>query len=147
MKLNRVFHVFAFLLLSLASCFAHHLAVVVAKDNNVGGLTSAELAKILKIESKKWPSGKDIVIVLHRNSAPESLVMQRLSKMSDKEVKALIAAHKDSIIVVDSDDDLLEQVRLTPGAIGLVNVHAVKAGVNVLKVDGKLPFERGYLPD
>jgi stage III sporulation protein SpoIIIAA len=147
MNRHRSSWVVAFLFLSLAPCFAHHLAVVVDKGNTVAAVTSADLARILRIDTRKWPSGKDVVIVLHRDAAPEMMVLQRLGKMSNNEVKALIAAHKDSIILVDSDDDLLRKVSSTPGAVGLVNVHAVKGGVNVLKVDGKLPFERGYLPD
>jgi hypothetical protein len=34
----------------------------------------------------------------------------------------------------------------TPGAVGLVDVHLITSQVNVLKVDGKLPLEKGYLP-
>jgi hypothetical protein len=137
----------AFLFLSLTPCFAHHLALVVDKGNNVGAVTSADLAKMLRIDTRKWPNGRDVVIVLHRDAGPEMTVLERLGKLSNKDVKALIAAHKDSIVLVDSDEDLLSKVSSTPGALGLVNVHAVKSGVKVLKVDGKLPFERGYLPD
>jgi hypothetical protein len=140
-------YVAAFIFLSLAPCFAHHLAVVVDKDNGVGAVTSADLAKMLRIDTRKWPNGKNVIIVLHRDAGPEMMVLERLGKLSNKDLKALIAAHKDSIILVDSDDDLLKKVSSVPGALGLVNVHAVKGGVNVLKVDGKLPFERGYLPD
>lgn len=32
------------------------------------------------------------------------------------------------------------------GAIGLVEVHSIDDQVNVLRVDGKLPLEGGYLP-
>src|SRR5258708_5515192 len=122
MNRHRSSWVVAFLFLSLAPCFAHHLAVVVDKGNTVAAVSSADLAKILRIDTRKWPSGKDVVIVLHRDAAPEMMVLQRLGKMSNNEVKALIAAHKDSIILVDSDDDLLRKVSSTPGPFGLVNV-------------------------
>jgi hypothetical protein len=37
-------------------------------------------------------------------------------------------------------------VENTPGAVGLVEVHSVNDRVNVVRVDGKMPMEDGYLP-
>jgi ABC-type phosphate transport system substrate-binding protein len=146
MKSHRVTYVFSFVLLSLAPCFAHHMAVVVDKDNSLGNVTSAHLAKIFRSEVKKWPDGKDVVLVLHKASSGEMITLERLNKMSENEVKAFISAHKSSIMMVDSDADVVKQVESTPGAVGLVEVHSVSGGVNVVKVDGKLPMETGYLP-
>jgi ABC-type phosphate transport system substrate-binding protein len=146
MKSHRVTYVFVFLVLSLTPCFAHHMAVVVDKDNGVGNVTSAHLAKMFRSEVKKWPDGKDVVLVLHKASSGEMVTLERLNKMSESEVKAFILAHKHSIMMVDSDADVVKQVESTPGAIGLVEVHSVSGGVNVVKVDGKLPMETGYLP-
>jgi len=36
-------------------------------------------------------------------------------------------------------------VDVTPGAIGLVDVYAINSSVKVLRVDGKLPFDAGYV--
>jgi hypothetical protein len=47
---------------------------------------------------------------------------------------------------VDSDADVLKVVQSTPGAIGLVEIHSVDNTINVVRVDGKLPMESGYLP-
>ncbi|MGA9074145.1 MAG: hypothetical protein WB368_08535, partial [Candidatus Sulfotelmatobacter sp.] len=87
-----------------------------------------------------------IVLVLHKDSAGETETLQRLIKMSPGELKALIAAHKDTIQMVDSDADVLKIVQSTPGAIGLVDVRSVDNTINVVRVDGKLPMESGYLP-
>ena len=146
MKSHRVTYVFAFLVLSLIPCFGHHMAVVVDKDNSVGNVTSAHLAKLFRSEVKKWPDGKDVVLVLPKASGGEMVTLERLNKMSESEVKAFILAHKNSIMMVNSDADVVKQVESTPGAIGLVEVHSVSGGVNVVKVDGKLPMETGYLP-
>jgi ABC-type phosphate transport system substrate-binding protein len=146
MKSYRATCVFVFVILSVASCFAHHMTVVVDKDNSVGNVTSAHLAKIFRSEVKKWPDGKDVVLVLHKTSSGEMVTLERLNKMSQSEVKAFISAHKNSIMMVDSDADVVKQVESTPGAIGLVEVHSVSSGVNVVRVDGKLPMEDGYLP-
>ena len=122
------------------------MAVVVDKDNKTQNLTSAHLAKILKGEVKKWPDGKNVVLVLHNSSPGEMTTMQHLSKMSEAEVKALLAAHKDSVQTVASDADVIDTVASTPGAIGFVEEHSITDRVGVVKVDGKLPMESGYLP-
>jgi ABC-type phosphate transport system substrate-binding protein len=122
------------------------MAVVVDKDNNVGNVTAAHLSRIFRAEVKKWPDGKTVVLVLHKDSAGENETLQRLIKVSPGEWKVLIAAHKDSIQMADSDADVLKLVQSTPGAIGLVDVRSVDNTINVVRVDGKLPMESGYLP-
>ena len=146
MKCSRVMSLLGFLLFSFAPCFAHHMAVVVNKDNNTGEITSAHLAKLLRLEIKKWGDGRDVVIVLHKDSGGETVTLERLNKMSGNELKSFISSHKDSFTFVDSDADVLRFVGTTPGAVGLVEVHSIDDQVNVLKVDGKLPMETGYLP-
>jgi hypothetical protein len=146
MKNYRVTYLFAFIMLSLTPCFAHHMAVVVDKDNSVGNVSSTHLARIFRSEAKKWPDGKDVVLLLHKSSSGEMITLEHLTKMSAAELKSLITAHKNSIMMVDSDADLLKQVESTPGAVVLVDVRLVTSGVNAVRVDGKLPMEDGYLP-
>jgi len=146
MRVRSVIYVLAFLSACFTPCFAHHTAVVVNKDNTVENLSSAHLVKIIRGEIKKWPDGKNIVLVLHRDSAGETETLERLNKMSDAEWKAFRAARKDSIVFVDTDDDVLKAVQEEPGAMGLIEVHSIDNRVNVVHVDGKLPMELGYLP-
>ncbi|MGB8580291.1 MAG: substrate-binding domain-containing protein [Candidatus Sulfotelmatobacter sp.] len=146
MKPQRLAVLFAFVLTFLTPCFAHHMAVVVNKENNVGTVTAAHLSRIFRSEVRKWADGTSVVLVLHKNSEGEIETLERLNKMNVGEWKALIAAHKDSIMVTDSDADVLKIVQSTPGAIGLVDVRSVDSTINVVRVDGKLPMESGYLP-
>lgn len=146
MKTRSFFYLLAFLAASFLPCFAHHTAVVVNKDNAVENLTSAHLAKIVRGEVKKWPDGKNIVLVLHRDSEGETETLARLNKMTGVEWKAFATAHKDSFLWVDSDADVLKAVQSEPGAVGLIEVHSIDNSVNVVHVDGKLPMEFGYLP-
>jgi ABC-type phosphate transport system substrate-binding protein len=146
MKVLKSARVFLFVLLTLAPCFAHHMAVVVSKDNTVDGVTSVNLSKIFKAESKKWPDGRNIVLVLHQQSPSELATLERLNKVTEPELKAFIASHKDGVYFAVSDADVLRLVGTIPGAIGLVEVRSINDKVKVLKVDGKLPLEEGYLP-
>jgi ABC-type phosphate transport system substrate-binding protein len=146
MRFQRLAALSVFLLTFLTPCFAHHMAVVVNKENKVDNVTAVHLGKLFRSEVKKWPDGKAVVLVLHKNSDGETETLQRLIKMSPAELKALIANHKDSITIADSDADVLKIVQSTPGAIGLVEIHSVDNTINVVRVDGKLPMESGYLP-
>jgi len=121
------------------------MAVVVNKENSVENVTAVHLGKILRSEVKKWPDGKTVILVLLKDSAGEAETLERLIKMSAAELKAQIAAHKD-IVIADSDADVLKIVQTTPGAIGLVDVRSVDNTINIVRVDGKLPMESGYLP-
>jgi ABC-type phosphate transport system substrate-binding protein len=124
---------------------AKQLAVVVDKSNSSSGMTLAELTKTLKLDNRKWPDGKTVVLVLRDISAPETqTAIQKIYKMQTEEFKSFLAAHKTAVKIVGSEEDLLKAVAGTPGAIGLVDVYSITSGVNVLKVDGKLPLEQGY---
>jgi len=146
MKIRSAVYMLAFLGACLTPCFAHHTAVVVNKDNAVENVTSAHLAKIVRGEIKKWPDGKNIVLVLHKDSAGETETLQRLNKMSATEWRSFLSAHRDSFVFVDTDADVLKEVHAEPGAMGLVEVHSIDNSINVVHVDGKLPMEFGYLP-
>jgi ABC-type phosphate transport system substrate-binding protein len=101
---------------------------------------------MFRSEVKKWPDGKAVILVLHKESAGERETLERMAKISAGELKALMAAHKDVILIVDSDADVLKIVQSTPGAIGFVGIHSVDNTINVVRVNGKLPMESGYLP-
>ena len=146
MRFRSAIYMLAFLCVCLTPCFAHHTAVVVNKDNPVDNVTSAHLSRIIRGEIKKWPDGKNIVLVLHKDSVGESETLEHLNKMSAAEWKAFVAAHRDQIVFVDTDADVLKEVQSEPGAIGLIEAHSIDNTVTVVRVDGKLPMEFGYLP-
>jgi ABC-type phosphate transport system substrate-binding protein len=146
MRFHRLAAVPVFLLTFLTPCFAHHMAVVVNKENKVDNMTAVHLGKLFRSEVKKWPDGKAVILVLHKNSEGETQTLQRLIKMSPAELKTQLATHKDSIVLADSDADVLKIIQSTPGAVGLVEIHSVDNTITVVRVDGKLPMESGYLP-
>lgn len=146
MRFRSAIYILAFLSATLSPCFAHHTAVVVNKDNAVDNVTSAHLGKIIRGEIKKWPDGKNIVLVLHKYSAGEIETLERLNKMTAGEWKSFVATHRDQIIFVDTDADVLKEVQAESGAIGFIEAHSIDNSVTVVHVDGKLPMEFGYLP-
>ena len=140
-----------FLVCALVAClsapsFAHHMAVVTHRDNPVQNLSSNELARILEGETKKWNDGQTITLILHKSSSDEDGTIQRICKKSSAQRKAFLLKHKDAIRWVNSDADVIEAVATTPGAVGLVEAHSINDRIAVIKIDGKLPLEGGYLP-
>jgi len=146
MKLQRFAILFAFMGTFITPCFAHHMAVVINKENKTDDIMALELAKMLRSEEKNWPDGTAIVLVLNKNSAGEAETLQHLLNLSPSALKALIAAHKDTIQMAGSDAEVLKLVQSTLGALGLVDVRSVNGTINIVHVDGKLPMEAGYLP-
>ena len=133
-------------LLLATPCFAHHMAVVVSKTNTVDNMTSAQLGKIFRAEIRKWPNGKGVVLVIHRASPGEAITLQHLNKMTATQFQAWATEHRDSLRLVDSDEEALTIVETTPGAVGLVDVRSLTDRVKLVHVDGKVPMEDGYLP-
>ena len=110
-----------------------------------------ELAKICKGQTNRWPDGKAVTLVTRSPDAPEmKIVVERVYAMPKDEVSVAIdtanrgRADHPAIIIVASDEALVQKVQSTPGAIGLVDVYSITGGVNVLKIGGKLPLEPGY---
>src|SRR5262245_9391659 len=98
MRASRSIQLLAFVCVCLSTCFAHHTAVVVNKNNTVDNVTSAHLSKMIRGEIKKWPDGNNITLVLHKNWVGETETLEHLNKMNDAEWKSFLAAHKDSIV-------------------------------------------------
>jgi ABC-type phosphate transport system substrate-binding protein len=125
---------------------AKQLAIVVDKANAASNLTASELVKIFNAQSRTWPDGKPITVVMRDpSSADMQLVLRKLLNMTQEQARAFIQAHRPAIMVADSDDAVLRFVSTSRGAIGVVDLYSLTGGVNVLKIDGKLPVEQGYL--
>lgn len=133
--------------MSLAvNCSAKQLAVIVEKGNTTTALPSADLAKILKAQTRTWPDGSSIkVVILDPGSPDMQIAMERLYQVSREDLKMLVASHRTSFVVATSVEELLHIVASTRGAIGLVDVYSITHDVKVLKIDDKLPLEAGYL--
>jgi ABC-type phosphate transport system substrate-binding protein len=125
---------------------AKQFAIVADKANSTPNLTAAELVKIFNARTRSWPDGKPITVVMRDpSSADMQLVLRKLLNMTPEQAHAFVLAHRDAIMVADSDDAVLRFVSTSPGAIGVVDLYSLTQDVNVLKIDGKLPVEQGYL--
>lgn len=109
-------------------------------------MTTAELIKIVTGRTPNWPDGKPIKIVLRDPSCADmQLVLRKLLAMTPGQAHAFVNGHKATILVADSDASILQFVSSARGAIGIVDLYSLTKDVKVLKVDGKLPVEQGYV--
>ncbi len=125
------------------------LAVVTAAGSKLQDVPLAELVKLCKGTQKAWSDGKGFMLVMKDPEAPDMHVaVQKLFGMAPADLKASLAKLNESrqvLKVVDSDEELLRTVQATPGAAGIVDVYSINSAVKVLRVDGKLPFDVGYV--
>ncbi len=131
--------------LSLAAQ-AKQLALVADTKNTTSNISAADLVKIFNVHNRTWPDGKAIKIVMRDpSSADMQLVLRKLLNMTPDQAHTFIQAHRDAIVIADSDDAVLRFVASSPGALGIVDLYSLTKDVNVVKIEGKLPVEQGYL--
>jgi hypothetical protein len=149
---QRVLRVFIFVLITASLASARDLALVSNKQNAMGAITLADLVKVCKAETSRWPNGKSVTFVMRSPSTPEmKVVLEKVYGMSGSEVSSLIVASNrihpshPPFVLVASDEELVNTVASIPGAVGVVDVYSINSSVSIVKIAGKLPLEPGYL--
>jgi hypothetical protein len=131
---------------------ARDLAVVSNKANSLSAITVPDLVKVSKGQTTHWPDGKSVTLIMRAPTAPEMKVfLEKVYEVTESDMKEIIATANHgrmghpAIMIVDSDEELVNKVASIPGAIGVVDVYAINSSVSVVKIGGKLPLEPGYL--
>ena len=130
---------------------ARDLAIVSNKTNPVSVITLADFAKVAKGQTNRWPDGKSVTFIMRAPSAPEmKLLLEKVYELPESDVRGLIVAANHgrmghpAIILVDSDEELVNKVASLPGAVGIVDIYSINSSVAVVRLAGKLPLEPGY---
>jgi hypothetical protein len=149
---RRFLRVSIFVLIIASLAWGRDLALVSNKSNAVSVITLADLVRVCKAQTNRWPDGKQVTFVMRAPSVPAmKVVLEKVYGMSESEVSGLIVTSNHgrnehpAIVVATSDDDLVNKVASLPGAVGVVDVYAINSSVTVVKIAGKLPLEPGYL--
>jgi ABC-type phosphate transport system substrate-binding protein len=140
-----------FLIAGVSIAAARDLAVISNKTNTLATIALPDLAKVCKGQTNRWPDGKPVTFIMRAPSTPEMRVfVEKVYELPEAQLKEVIATanhgriNHPAIMIVDSDEDLVNKVASIPGAIGVVDVYAINSSVAVIKVSGKLPLEPGY---
>jgi hypothetical protein len=141
-----------FLAAGVSLAAARDLAVVSNKANAVSAIALPDLVKVCKGQTNRWPDGKPVTFIMRAPAAPEmKLFLEKVYEVPEAQAKELIASANHgrmghpAVMIVDSDEDLVNKVASIPGAIGVVDVYAINSSVSVVRLAGKLPLEPGYL--
>ena len=152
MLYRRTLSVVLFLAASVSLAAARDLALISNKANAVTAVTLPDLVKICKAQTTRWPDGKPVTFIMRAPSTPEmKLLLEKVYELPEIQVTELINSanhgrtNHPAILIVDSDDDLVNKVASIPGSVGVVDVYAINSSVAVVKLAGKLPLEQGYL--
>jgi hypothetical protein len=131
---------------------ARDIALVSNKSNATRAVSLPDLVKLCKAQTEHWPDGKPVTFVMRSPALPEmKVVLEKVYGMSERDLDSLIVTSNDrrathpAIVVATSDEELVNKVASTPGAIGVVDVYSINSSVAVVKIAGKLPLEPGYL--
>ena len=123
---------------------AKDAALVVAKNSKVAAIQSAAFAKAFTSTPARLADGQEIVLVVKALNTPETqAVASKLLAQTPEGLNKMAAAR--TMIVVNSDAEVIRLVSSMPNAVGVVDTYSITSEIEVLKVDGKLPLEPGYL--
>ena len=147
---------FLYVLLLMASAggqraAAADFAVIASRDVQVSNLSLADLRKLFLGDRQFWNSNLRVSLLVRAPVARErAVVVWTICKMSEAQFsqhwigKVMRADCTVAPTLFSSNQNALELVASTAGAVAIVNASQVPAGVKVLSVDGKLPHQPGY---
>lgn len=127
------------------------VAVVVNSDVPLTGLSVYDLRHIFMGDKQYWKNGLAVVLIVPAQGTHErEILLQKIYKMNESQYRQYwigrifraeaISAPK----TAESSTLANELVASLPGCITIMNASDVRPGSKILRVDGKLPGERGY---
>src|SRR5436305_4669745 len=128
------------------------VAIVVRPDVPVDSLSFAELRRLMLGDRQFWSSNLKVTLLVRAPGARErEVVLKTIYQMSEAQfrqfwiAKVFRAEAASGPRIVYSNEMAAELALAIPGAVALVESGQVPKGLKVLKIDGKLPGEKGYV--
>ena len=127
------------------------MAVVVRPDVPVDNLTFKEVRELLLGDRQFWNGTLRVYLLMRAPAARERDVMLKtVYRMSEAEFRrywierVFRAEAQSGPRIVYSNETATELVAALPGAVAFVDATQVPKGLKVLRIDGRLPGEKGY---
>jgi ABC-type phosphate transport system substrate-binding protein len=128
-----------------------NLAIVVNKSNPIENLSMAELRRVFLGERSHWPNGRRITLVMMESGQLErDAVLHQIYQMSETDFNNHFLRGLFTGEVFVSPKTLATPVGVrkfifnVPGAIGYVRSTDVDESVKVIRIDERLPEDKGY---
>jgi ABC-type phosphate transport system substrate-binding protein len=127
------------------------LAIVVNQSNTVNTMSSAELRDVFLGIRSHWPNGRRVTIVMRDLEDTErQAIVRDVCGMSEQQFKThfvrglyageILASPK----ILSSVTGVRRFIFNVPGAIGYLRLSDVDSSVKTLRIDERLPQEKGY---
>lgn len=130
---------------------AADLAIVVRPDVPLDNLSFSEVRKLFLGDRQFWNSNLRVTLLIRAPVARErDAVLKTLYQMSEAQFrqywisKVFRAEAASGPKIVYSQEMAAELVSAIPGAVALVDSAQILKGLKVLKIDNRLPGEKGY---
>ena len=140
------------LLLSSALASPANIAIIVNKANPTDELSSTDLVKIFAQDKQYWENGKKVYLIMQEaGSLEKKVILKKIYKMGDEELKRfwLAKMFREEIAsfpkTLSSNEAVKRFISQVPNAIGFIDASFVDESVKVLRIDKKLPGEKGYV--
>jgi ABC-type phosphate transport system substrate-binding protein len=128
------------------------IAIIAHPETPVDALTLADVRKVFRGERQYWTPNIPVVLLVRAPVARErDVVLRVIYQMSEPQFKQYWIARifraeaTSGPKIVYSNDVANQLAGAIPGAVGFMSASDVKPPLKILKVDGKLPGEPGYL--
>jgi hypothetical protein len=128
------------------------IAVVVHPDVPVDNLSLSELRRLLLGDREFWPASVRVTLLVRAPVARErDVVLKNVCQMTEAQfrqhwiAKVFRAETALAPKIVYSSEMAMDLVNRIPGAITFIDASRVGSGLRVVRIDGRLPGERGYL--
>jgi ABC-type phosphate transport system substrate-binding protein len=127
------------------------LAIVVRPDVPVDSLSFTELRKLMLGNRQFWTPNLRVTLLIRAPGTRErEAVLKTIYRMSEAQFQQYWIAkvfREEATAgprIVYSNEMATELVAAIPGAVAFVETSQVPKGLKVLKIDGRLPGDRGY---
>ncbi|MHB1245539.1 MAG: substrate-binding domain-containing protein [Sulfuriferula sp.] len=124
---------------------------VVSTHNNASAITTKELVNIYKGETRVWPDGKTLRLILRPEVESDTDIIKNISPEMNLAVKSALA--RQGMIMAITDQDSADNIENIPGAIGtltLAQVVSERRALKPLALNGLTPsldaLEEGAYP-
>ena len=131
---------------------AADMAIVVRPDLPIDNLTFAEARKLFLGERQFWPKNIRVTLLIRAPVAPErEVILRTIYQMSEAQfrqywiAKVFRADVSAGPKIVYSSEMATELLLAIPGAVTFMEAHKAPKDLKTLKIDGRLPGEKGYL--
>jgi hypothetical protein len=135
----------------LPSATGADIAVVVREDTPVDSLSLTDVRKLLMGERQFWSGSLRVTLLIREPGTRErEVVLKEIYHMNEAEFrrywieKIFRAEAQTGPKIAYSDQMATDLVAAIPGSIAFVDASRIPKNVKELKIDGRLPGDKGY---